>query len=85
MRLGDDLAAQTCLCNPEQLFRVVLGEVDLVADLVQLGHSNLASLVVTVCYPDGVDTLVDEVRCLFEECARQNYDTSGSVANLVVL
>ena len=83
--LGDDLRPQTCLCDLEELLGVLLGEVDLVADLVEAGHGNLAGLVVSVCYPDGVNALVNEVCSLTEQCASQYYDTCCAVTNLVIL
>lgn len=85
VRLGDDLGAQTCLCDLEQLLGVLLGEVDLVTDLVEAGHGDLAGLVVAVCYPDGVDTLINEVCGLAEQCACQHYNTCCAVTNLVIL
>lgn len=85
VRLGDNFAAQTRLCDLEQLLDIVLGKGDLVADLVQPCYSDLACLVVSVGYPNRVDALVDEVCRLLKKRAGQYYHTCCAVADLVVL
>lgn len=85
VRLGDNLAAQTCARNLDQVLCVLLAELDRVGNLVKLGDGNVAGLVVAVGDADGVDALVDQLGRLLEQRTGQDNDTGCSVTNLVVL
>jgi hypothetical protein len=56
----------------EEVFGVVLGELDAVGDLVELLHGDAAGTVETVRDADGVDTSVEERLALLEEGPCQN-------------
>lgn len=83
--LGHNLTSQTRVRDLEEVLCVGGAELDNVGYPVELRHCNVASLVVTVCDTDGVDSLVDQLRSLLEQGTGQHDNTSGSVTNLVIL
>lgn len=79
------LAAQAGLGNLEKVAGIVECEGNFVADLVQLCHGDLARLVITVGYPNRVDTLVNQLRSLLQHGRRQNHHTRCAITDFLVL
>ena len=79
------LASKTCLGDLHQIVYVVFGKGDLITDLVKFCNSDLASFVVAIGDSDRMNTLVNQLRCLFQERSSQNHYTSCSITDFIVL
>lgn len=78
-------APQTRLCNLHEIVCLFFGEVDLVAYLIELCHSNLASLIISVRYANWMDAFIDEICSLLQKRSCKDNHSSSSVPYLVVL
>ena len=79
------LAAQAGLGNLEQVAGILAGEGDFVTNLVELCNSDLTGLVVSISYPNGVNSLIDQFRGLLQHGRSQHYDTGCAITDFLIL
>ena len=68
-----------------EILVVVFRNIKVLLDFIDLLDSNLASLFKAVCDFKWVDTLVEKLLGLFENCSCKDNDTGGAISNLIVL
>ena len=64
---------------------VVLGNIDILLDLIQLSYRNITGAFKAVSNFERMDAFVKKLLGLLEDCTRQNDDTSSAVTDFVVL
>ena len=82
---ADDLGAKGGLSALSQFGMIILEDVKLLLDLVDLFHGNVASGLETIRNFERVDALIQKFLGLLEDGTGEHNDTSGAIADLIVL
>src|SRR5438045_504032 len=69
-------ATQTGLGNFNEVSSIISPEFNFITDSIQLRNSNVTGFIVSISYPYGMDTLVDQIRGLLQQCTSKDYNTS---------
>ena len=85
MALADDLGAESSSGALLEEFVIILLDVDLLLDVLNASHSNIASFLEAISNLEGMDALIKKLLSLLEESTSENNDTSSTVSDFVIL
>jgi len=85
LALADDLGAESGGGALTEEVIVVLGDVELLRDFVNALAGNLASEIETISDLERVNTLVEQLLGLLKDGTSQHNDTSGAIADFIIL
>lgn len=85
LALADDLGAESsCGAFTKELV-VILLNVNLLLNGFNSLNSNVTSTLESICYLEGVNTLIEKLLSLIEKGASENNNTGSAISNFVVL
>jgi hypothetical protein len=85
LALGDNLGSKSGHCALSKILVIVLGNVNLLLNLIELLHSDVTSSLEAVSNLQWVDSLVEELLGLLENGASKDNDTSSSISDFIIL
>jgi hypothetical protein len=85
LALAHYLGAKSCCSTLSEEFIVVLLDIKLFLDVHDFRYGNVTSALKSICDFQWMDTLVEELLSLLEDCSSKNNNTSCTISDFVVL